>query len=295
MCTASRGLLSSSARDVHRCCADSRAHLLWSLYRAANQSDRFARRVHPTTSVVATSGGILRIGNTLDLSKLDGHVISPAIFDTLWIAYDTLTRYDQNLQPQPMLAESWDLSADGRQLKLSLRQGVQFHNGREFTSDDVNWNILRVRDPKVGVAQLAGQSAWFTDIQMPDKYTVILKPDAPRPTVFDFTEYLNLLDKDTTQGIDRPRRPVPDPSRSSAMRRLSMCTLPATRATGRADARFLDEVRVSILGDQQSMVTSLEGEALDAIINPTVRDAARLKQDPNRQVTVNPTKGGYYY
>ena len=57
---------------------------------------------------------------------------------------------------------------------------------------------------------------------------------------------------------------------------------------------FLDEVRVSILGDQQSMVTSLEGEALDAIINPPVRDAARLKQDPNWQVTVNPTSGYYY-
>ena len=110
MCTASRELLSSSARDVHRCCADSQPTSSGaSTAQPTTQTVSLAAST-PTTSVVATSGGILRIGNTLDLSKLDGHVISPAIFDTLWIAYDTLTRYDQNLQPQPMLAESWDLT-----------------------------------------------------------------------------------------------------------------------------------------------------------------------------------------
>ena len=62
--------------------------------------------------------------------------------------------YDDKLTPQPMLAESWDVSSDLTQIKLNLRKGVQFHTGREFTSDDVKYNLLRVRDPKV-----AGSSA----------------------------------------------------------------------------------------------------------------------------------------
>ena len=46
-----------------------------------------------------------------------------------------LTAYDLQLKPQPMLAESWELSPDATQVKLNLRKGVQWHNGRELTSD----------------------------------------------------------------------------------------------------------------------------------------------------------------
>ena len=72
---------------------------------------------------------------------------TPGAVDTLWQVFDHLTIYDQKLQPQPMLAESWDLSPDYKQIKFNLRKGVTYHSGREFTSDDVKWNLLRVRRP----------------------------------------------------------------------------------------------------------------------------------------------------
>ena len=74
----------------------------------------------------------------------------PGAVDSLWLAFDHLTIYDQKLQPQPMLAESWDLSTDFKQVKFNLRKGVTYHSGREFTSDDVKWNLLRVRRPGRG-------------------------------------------------------------------------------------------------------------------------------------------------
>jgi peptide/nickel transport system substrate-binding protein len=54
--------------------------------------------------------------------------------ETSWLVFDRLTAYDQNLQPQPMLAETWDFSADYTHFKLELRKGVQYHDGREMTS-----------------------------------------------------------------------------------------------------------------------------------------------------------------
>src|SRR5947209_1035766 len=84
-----------------------------------------------------------------------------------------LIEYDNKLQPQPMLAESWDVSKDFKQIKLNLRKGVQFHSGRELTSDDVKYNVLRARDPKVGAGQFNKQSNWFSTIDTPDKYTVV--------------------------------------------------------------------------------------------------------------------------
>ena len=90
-----------------------------------------------------------------------------------------------------MLTESWDLSSDFTQVKFNLRKGVQFHSGREFTSDDVKYNLMHVRDPKVGAGSLVAFSKWWT-IDTPDKYTIVLKSDAPRPLLWDYLEYLNI-------------------------------------------------------------------------------------------------------
>lgn len=47
---------------------------------------------------------------------------------------------------QNTLAESHRLSADGRTLTLRLRAGVVWHNGRQFTANDVIWTIQQWRD-----------------------------------------------------------------------------------------------------------------------------------------------------
>ena len=57
--------------------------------------------------------------------------------DTLWGVWDRLTAYDGNMQPQLMLAESWAISTDYRQIKRNLRKGVQFHTGLELVAEDV--------------------------------------------------------------------------------------------------------------------------------------------------------------
>ena len=55
-------------------------------------------------------------------------------FEILQGMYDPLLTYDANLQPTPHLVESWEQNSDLTQIKLNLRQGVLFHNGREFTA-----------------------------------------------------------------------------------------------------------------------------------------------------------------
>src|SRR3954454_172685 len=90
-----------------------------------------------TTSATSPSpqprrGGSLRVGVPTDVPTLDGHNSSG--FNTLWNVFDFLGVEDDKLNLQPMLAEHFDLSADARQLKASLRHGVQFHTGRELTS-----------------------------------------------------------------------------------------------------------------------------------------------------------------
>jgi peptide/nickel transport system substrate-binding protein len=132
----------------------------------------------------------------------------PGINATVGNAYETLTRYGENLTPQPVLAESWDLSSDSTQIKLNLRKGVTYHDGREFTSDDVTYSLMRLRDPKIApiVGPAAIQSSWWTTVETPDKSTIILKSDLARPGVFDFFQNFTIVDKNTMEGPEAKTR-----------------------------------------------------------------------------------------
>ena len=102
------------------------------------------------------TGGTLKQGFPADLQGFDPQLKTNSN-DAMWLGvYDRLTMYDGNLQPVPLLAESWDISSDARSIKLNLRQGVTFHTGREFTSDDVKYTVQRTADPKTAAGQYAG-------------------------------------------------------------------------------------------------------------------------------------------
>jgi len=62
--------------------------------------------------------------------------------------YSGLIYADHNLEPQGDLAESWEVSKNGREWTFQLRQGVKFHDGEDFTADDVIYTYNRIKDPK---------------------------------------------------------------------------------------------------------------------------------------------------
>jgi peptide/nickel transport system substrate-binding protein len=220
-------------------------------------------------------GGSLRVGQIGDAARLDGQLV--ASVDATWMAYDRLTRYDANLQPQPMLAESWESSGDNKQLKLNLRRGVQFHSGREFTSDDVKWNLQYVQDPKVAAGALILQSKWFAGVQTPDKYTAILVSDQPRPATFDFFEYFDIVDSETAQAMQTLVGTGPFKFVEWAQGdHLLFSRNPNYWQSG---LPYLDEVRVFVEKDGQSMMVQLEAGSLDVADQPPLPDFARLASD----------------
>ncbi|MCK5579453.1 MAG: hypothetical protein KAI63_08025 [Planctomycetes bacterium] len=55
---------------------------------------------------------------------------------------------NQNMMPEPDLAKSWDISEDGMTYTFYLREGVRFHDGVEFTSEDVSFTYHLLRKHK---------------------------------------------------------------------------------------------------------------------------------------------------
>ena len=69
---------------------------------------------------------------------------------TTWQAvtflYDRLLTFDENEELQPQLATEWEVSEDGLEYSLTLREGVTFHDGTPFNAEAVQFNIQRHLD-----------------------------------------------------------------------------------------------------------------------------------------------------
>ena len=74
------------------------------------------------------------------------------------LMYDSLLEWDQELNIQPALAESYEASEDATSYTFKLREGVLFHNGKEMTAADVKYSFetaLNPPAPGIEVAFLA--------------------------------------------------------------------------------------------------------------------------------------------
>ena len=63
--------------------------------------------------------------------------------------FEGLTRLDDDDVPQPALAESWDISPDGKTYTFHLRPGIEWSDGTPITADDIEYSWKRVVDPDV--------------------------------------------------------------------------------------------------------------------------------------------------
>jgi peptide/nickel transport system substrate-binding protein len=242
-------------------------------------------------------GGTLRWGQVGDLVTIDAILWSPVSNNTLGQINEMLIDYDDDLKIMPRLAESWEQSTDNTSIKLNLRKGVQFHSGREFTADDVEYNLLRARDPKNGFAAVvAPGSAWWTSWDKPDKYTIVLKSEKPRPGVFDFLQYLRILDKDTMDGPDATTKVVgTGPFKFVEWVPGDHFTMVKNDNYWESGHPYLDGVQVSIYRDAQAMVAALEAGALDVADLVPIPDADRLKNDSKYKTYQTHDLGQFFY
>ncbi|PSJ62944.1 ABC transporter substrate-binding protein [Pseudaminobacter soli (ex Li et al. 2025)] len=95
--------------------------------------------------------------------------------------FDTLIKSGNDLQLEPGLAESWQ-ALDDTTWEFKLRKGVKFHDGSDFTAEDVKFSIERI--PHVtGANPTTVYVRRVKDIEIVDPYTVRVKTDGPAPTL----------------------------------------------------------------------------------------------------------------
>ena len=217
--------------------------------------------------------------------------------DTVGQATETLIYFDENLKVLPRLAESWEVNSDFTRIRLNLRKGVQFHSGRELTSDDVNYNLQHAKDPKNTAAGLiSAGAAWWTNIDMPDKSTIVLTSDKPRPGVFDFLNFLRIQDKDVREGPDAAKSVGgTGPFKWTEYVAGDHITMTRNASYWESGKPYLDEYRITVFRDDAAQLAAFEAGNLDLLWLPQIADALRLRSDPRNRMLETHTLGQFFY
>lgn len=95
--------------------------------------------------------------------------------------FNGLTKYDKNLNISGDLAESWSVSKDGKEIIFYLRKGIKWHDGTEFTADDVIFTYRVITDPK-NPTPYSSNYGPVKEVKALDRYTIKVtysKPFAP--------------------------------------------------------------------------------------------------------------------
>lgn len=118
-----------------------------------------------------SSGGELNIAVAAQPPTLDTHLTTATVaLDVTRNIFETLVTMNENYESVPMLAESIDVSDDGKTYTFKLREGVKFHNDKEMTSEDVVASMNRWLEQS-SRAKMLLSGATFEEV---DPYTVQL-------------------------------------------------------------------------------------------------------------------------
>ncbi len=210
-----------------------------------------------------------------------------------------LLSYDLNMNPQPLLAESWSKAADGLSYTFKLRKGVKWHDGKPFTSADVAFSLMNVWKP----LHPRGRSTFskVTSVETPDAHTVVFKLSGVTPQLLSaLSSYESqVVPKHLFEGKDVASNPLANapvgtgPFMFKEWKKGSFILLEKNPHYWQAGKPYLDKIVYRIITDASSRAAALEsGEVQLAGLSPVpLNDVARLAEVPTLGVE---TKGYAY-
>jgi peptide/nickel transport system substrate-binding protein len=117
-------------------------------------------------------------------TSMPGNVARNTATDTiLGHVVESLVALRADMTIGPMLADSWDVSPDGKIYTFHLRHGVLFHNGAPMTSKEVAWSFAYLMKPSSGFSCRnvydGSKGLKVLAVRTPDPYTVTFELDRP--------------------------------------------------------------------------------------------------------------------
>ncbi|SLN64929.1 Glutathione-binding protein GsiB precursor [Roseivivax jejudonensis] len=147
-----------------------------------------------------------RWASTTDPQTMDPHAVSSTpVLGFLNNVYEGLVRRGKDMSIEPALATAWEPIDDGAGWRFTLREDVTFHDGADFTAEDVVFSYERASSEQSDV------SSWFapvSEVVAVDDYTVDIMTTSPQPLFPDSIANWMMMDSGwaAENGAERPAR-----------------------------------------------------------------------------------------
>jgi peptide/nickel transport system substrate-binding protein len=243
-------------------------------------------------------GGTLTITTTPEPALITNALSSaPTTAELATKIFDGLLEYDMDLKPQPSLAESWDISPDGKTVTFRLRQGVLWHDGKPFTSADVQFALMEVVKKYHPRGQ--GNLGPVQSIDTPDAQTAVFNLAHPYPPLMSGLSSLEspIVPRHVFEGTDFRNNPAVNapigtgPFKFARWEKGNFIQLDKNEKYWRSGRPYLDRLIFRFIPDSATRAAGVERGEIDVAtfgtINPV--EMRRLESLPNLTIA----KGGY--
>ncbi|APE45929.1 ABC transporter substrate-binding protein (plasmid) [Sulfitobacter alexandrii] len=235
-----------------------------------------------------------RWAETTDPQTMDPHAVnSTPVLGFLNNVYEGLVRRDRDMKIEPALAVSWEPIGAGEGWRFVLRQGVKFHDGSDFTAEDVLFSYERAS------SEQADTASWFapvSEVRVVDEHTVDIMTTSPNPIFPDSIANWMILDSGWAEANNAAR---PDKEAGNHATLNANGTGPF-RVTAREPGLrtvlepfdgWWDEATHNItraeltpIQNPATAVAALLSGDIDFINPVPIQDTERLKQNPDVKV-----------
>ncbi|WP_108658722.1 ABC transporter substrate-binding protein [Acuticoccus kandeliae] len=232
-----------------------------------------------------TMGGSLNMGLLVEPPGLDPfHQAAEARIRLTVLIYQGLFYEGAEGEAVPLLAESYEVSDDGLEYTVKLRDGVVFHTGEPMTAEDVAYSYNYIRDAANG-SPGAGDFSVISAIDIIDPLTVKFTLSAPNASL-----PMTLGNK---YGAVVPAGYFDDPNAKTRMNSESVGTGPFKLVEFNPNsnmlleknedyweegAPYLDEINFSFLPNSASMLVALRNNRIDLVKLERPQDVQQVSE-----------------
>lgn len=147
-------------------------------------------------------GGTIRVAMQAQPNSLDPHMTTAdATAQVARNVFEQLLALNSGYQYSPMLAKSFEQSADGLTFTFHLREGVKFHNGKTMTAEDVVASLEKWITTNSKKAMFEGHT-----LAAPDEHTVVLtmakKAYGVLEALADNGQFAGIMPKEIVEAAD---------------------------------------------------------------------------------------------
>jgi peptide/nickel transport system substrate-binding protein len=211
-------------------------------------------------------GGKLVVGQDIDAVGLDPYKTTAfASLNYFEQFYNSLLQFDEKGRLKPDLAVSWENPKPNIYI-FHLRKDVKFHDGREFTAEDVKATFDRLLDPKT--SSIRRVSFKLVDkVEAVDKHTVrfsLKEPYAPFLNYMGSPAHSAILSKKVIAESD-PNKVVvgTGPFQMVEFRPNDTMLLKKNPHYWEKGIPYLDELEIRLIKDASSRVAALRAKSVD--------------------------------